>query len=173
MEYLTDFLQILVPGLLVLYAVYLVVKSFLQKEYDKRLIDIKIQNNETVLPIRLQAYERICLLLERITPNNLLVRLNDPAYNAKEFQQVLLKEIREEMNHNLSQQVYVSDLAWESTKMAVEEVTVLINNSSQGLTEENASIDLAKAIFENMMKNEKDPVIESLRVIKTEIRQFF
>ncbi len=173
MEYLTDFLQILVPGLLVLYAVYLVVRSFLQKEYDKRLIDIKIKNNETVLPLRLQAYERLCLLLERIAPNNMLVRVNDPAYSAREFQQVLLKEIREELHHNLSQQIYVSDLAWERTKMAVEEVTVLINNSAERLADEGTSIDLAKAIFENMMNKNQDPIHESLRVIKEEIRQFF
>ena len=173
MEYITDLLQILVPGLLVLYAVFMVVKSFLQKEYDKRLIDIKIKNNETVLPLRLQAYERVCLLLERITPNNLLVRLNDPAYNAKEFQQVLLKEIREEMNHNLSQQVYMTDETWESVKMAVEEVSLLINNASEGLTEENSSIDLAKVTFENMIKDDKDPVKDALRLVKNEIREFF
>jgi len=173
MEYVTDLIQIIVPSLLVLYAVFLVVKSFLQKEFDKRLIDIKIKNNETVLPIRLQAYERICLLLERITPNNILVRLNDPAYNAKAFQQVLLKEIREELSHNLSQQVYLTDQAWESVKMAVEEVTVLINNSSEGLTEENTAIELAKAIFENMMHLEKDPVSDALKIVKDEIREFF
>jgi hypothetical protein len=173
MEYITDLIQILVPSLLVLYAVFLVVKSFLQKEFDKRLIDIKIKNSETVLPLRLQAYERVCLLLERITPNNILVRLNDPAYNAKAFQQVLLKEIREELNHNLSQQVYLTDQAWNSVKMAVEEVTVLINNSSSGLTEENSAIELAKAIFENMMKLEKDPVSDALTIVKDEIREFF
>lgn len=173
MEYLTDLIQILVPSLLVLYAVFLVVKAFLQKEFDKRLLDIKIKNSETVLPLRLQAYERICLLLERITPNNILVRLNDPAYNAKAFQQVLLREIREELNHNLSQQVYLTDQAWESVKMAVEEVTVLINNSSAGLTEDNSAIELAKAIFENMMQLDKDPVSDALKVVKNEIREFF
>jgi len=151
----------------------LVVKSFLQKEFDKRLIDIKIKNNETVLPLRLQAYERVCLLLERISPNNILVRLNDPAYNAKAFQQVLLKEIRDELNHNLSQQVYLTDHAWGNVKMAVEEVTLLINNSSTGLTEDNSAIELAKAIFENMMKLEKDPVSDALKVVKNEIREFF
>lgn len=173
MEYLTDLIQILVPSLLVLYAVFLVVKAFLQKEFDKRLLDIKIKNSETVLPLRLQAYERICLFLERIAPNNILVRLNDPAYNAKVFQQILLQEIREELNHNLSQQVYLTDSAWESVKMAVEEVTVLINNSSTGLTEESSAIDLAKAIFENMMQLDKDPVNDALKMVKNEIREFF
>lgn len=173
MEYLTDLIQILVPSLLVLYAVFLVVKTFLQKEFDKRLLDIKIKNSETVLPLRLQAYERICLLLERITPNNILVRLNDPAYNAKAFQQLLLKEIREELSHNLSQQVYLSDHAWETVKMAVEEVSVLINNSSTNLTEENSALELSKAIFENMMQLDKDPVSDALKVVKNEIREFF
>ena len=173
MEPLTDFLQILVPACLVLYAVYLIVRSFLQKEYERRLIDIKIKNNEVVLPVRLQAYERVCLLLERIAPNNLLVRLNDPAYHAKEFQQVLLKEIREELNHNLSQQVYMSDEAWVRMKMAIEEVIALINQGSEGMSEENSALELAKKIFELMISQSRDPINEALKFIKDEVRQVF
>src|SRR5436305_409786 len=93
---LQDFIQILLPAALVLYAMYLTVKSFLDKETERKLIDLKTKNSEIVVPIRLQAYERMCLFLERITPNNLLVRLNDTAYSAMELQQVLLSEIRQE-----------------------------------------------------------------------------
>ena len=173
MEPLTDFLKILVPACLVLYAVYLIVRSFLQKESERRLIDLKIKNNEVVLPVRLQAYERVCLLLERIAPNNLLVRLNNPDYHAKEFQQVLLKEIREELNHNLSQQVYMSDEAWARMKMAVEEVIALINRGAEGMNEENTALELAKKIFELIVSENRDPVTEALKFIKQEIRQVF
>ena len=87
MEYITDLIQLIVPAALVLYAMYLVIKSFLQKDFDKRLIELKIKNSETVLPLRLQAYERMALFLERISPNNMLLRMADPNLPALVFQQ--------------------------------------------------------------------------------------
>jgi hypothetical protein len=74
MDYLLDLLKIILPAGIVLYGMYLVVVSFLSKEREKLLIDLKTQNTQVVLPIRLQAAERLCLLLERITPNNLVRR---------------------------------------------------------------------------------------------------
>ena len=173
MEYLTDFLQLLVPAALVLYAVYLIVRSFLQKEFDKKLVDLKMSNNATIMPLRLQAYERICLLLERISPNNMLLRLSDPAYNALEFQQLVLKEIREEFNHNLSQQVYMSEEVWEKVRATVNEVIAIVNQASEGMTAEHNSVDLSQKIFEGMIALNRDPVGEALSQCKKEIHKLF
>ncbi len=173
MEYLTDFLQLLVPAALVLYAVYLIVRSFLQKEFDKKLVDLKISHSDTIMPLRLQAYERICLLLERISPNNMLLRMSDPAYNALEFEQLILKEIREEFNHNLSQQVYMSEEAWEKVRSMINEVIAVVNQSSVGMTVEQNSVDLSQKIFERMIALDRDPVGEALSLCKKEIQQLF
>jgi hypothetical protein len=172
-DLLFDFLKIILPASLVLYAMYLTFTSFLNKDFEKKLIDIKNKNVEIVLPIRLQAYERIILFLERITPNNLILRASNPAFSAKEFQQVLLKEIREEFNHNLSQQLYVSDSAWLQVKKAVEDLMVVINNASNTLSPEATGLDLAKKIFENIIENNTDLTTESITYIKNEIRQVF
>ena len=75
MDLVIEFAKLLIPAGLVLYAMILVVKSFLDKEFQKKMIDIKTKNKETVLPIRLQAYERMCLFLERMAPNNLIPRI--------------------------------------------------------------------------------------------------
>lgn len=173
MEYLTDFLQLLVPAALVLYAVYLIVRSFLQKEFDKKLVDLKVSNNATIMPLRLQAYERICLLLERISPNNMLIRLSDPAYNALEFQQLVLKEIREEFNHNLSQQVYMSEEVWEKVRATVNEVIAVVNQATEGMTAEQNSVDLSQKIFEGMIALNRDPIGETLSQCKKEIQKLF
>lgn len=170
---LRDFIQILLPAALVLYAMYLTVKSFLDKETERKLVDLKTKNSEIVVPIRLQAYERMCLFLERITPNNLLVRLNDTAFSAMEFQQVLLSEIRQEYNHNLSQQVYMSDEAWGAIKSAMEEVAMLINTSAAALKTEATSIDLARAVFDTIINQNLNPTAQALSFIKAEIRQIF
>ncbi|MES2731506.1 MAG: hypothetical protein V4714_07145 [Bacteroidota bacterium] len=170
---LRDFVYILLPSAIVLYAMYLTVKAFLDKDLALRVVEIKGRNTEIVLPIRLQAYERMCLFLERIAPNNLLLRLNDNAFSARDFQQVLLSEIREEYSHNLSQQVYMSDLAWGAIKGAMEEVIMLINTSSANLPAEAGSLDLARAVFDNIMTLDLDPTGKALKVVKDEIRQVF
>lgn len=173
MEYLTDFLQILVPAGLVLYAVYLIVRNFLQKDFDKKLVELKINNSNTVLPIRLQAYERICLLLERISPNNMLLRLSDPAFNALQFQQLVLKEVREEFNHNLSQQVYMSEEVWEMVRTTVNEIIQVINQAGEGMTAEQNSVDLSQRIFDQMIQLDRDPIGEALAMTKKEIQTLF
>ncbi|MBC7920322.1 MAG: hypothetical protein H7Z75_04455 [Ferruginibacter sp.] len=170
---LRDFIQILLPAGIVLYAMYLTVKSFLDQEMEKKLVEVKGKNAETVLPVRLQAYERICLLLERIAPNNLLVRLNDSALSAPEFKQILLSEIRQEFSHNLSQQVYMSDQAWGATKAAMEEVVMLINTAAANLKPDATSLDLARMVFDTIINHDVDPTSRALKVVKDEIRQIF
>ena len=173
MEYLTDFLQILVPAALVLYAVFLTVRSFLQRDLDKKLVELKISNNDTILPLRLQAYERVCLLLERISPNNMLLRMSDPSFNALQFQQLVIKEIREEFNHNLSQQVYMSEEAWEKVRATVNELIAVVNAAAEGLSVEHNSVDLSQRIFDGMIQLDRDPVGEALSLCKKEIQQLF
>ncbi len=124
------------------------VKSFLQSKLDEVVFAIRQKNQETVLPIRLQAYERICLLLERVAPANLVQRLNNGEYTANEFQHILIHEIRNEFNHNGSQQVYVSSEAWTYVTSAVEQVISEINAASNNLKSDATSIDLAKFILE-------------------------
>ena len=173
MDALIDFGKILLPAGTVLYAMFLVVKSFLTKELEKKLIDIKIKNTETVLPIRLQAYERICLFLERISPNNLVVRLSNASLSAAQFQQVLIAEIRQEFNHNLSQQVYLSDEAWEMVKNAMEDIVSVVNVAAQQVKSDDKSVDLAKRVFELMMEKNNDPIAVALKKVKDEIRTSF
>jgi hypothetical protein len=173
MEILPDLIKILLPASLVLYAMYLVVRSFLNKDFERRLIDVKIKNNEIVLPLRLQAYERMCLFLERISLNNMILRVSTGDFSAAELHQILLSEIREEFNHNLSQQVYMSDEAWLQVKGAMEEIVVLINNASGMLSIDARGMDLAKKIFENLIAQDIDPAGRALKFLKNEVRENF
>jgi hypothetical protein len=170
---IADFVKILLPAAAVLYGMYLTVKSFLNKDFEKKLIDIKIKTNEQVLPLRLQAYERMCLFLERITPHNLVVRANDPAYTVGQFQQKLLSEIREEYNHNLSQQIYMSDQSWGLIKNSMEEIISVINKAAIEVPSDARGIELAKMIFENLVQKPDDPTSKALKFLKNEIRQVF
>ena len=173
MEIIIEFGKLLIPALLVLYAMYLTVKSVLEKDIEKKEVDLKIKNYETILPLRLQAYERIALLLERTTPNNIMLRLNNPGLSAKEFQIILVKEIRDEYNHNLSQQIYIDDKTWVLVRKAIEDTINLINQSAMNLKEEAKAMDLTKAVFADIMQNEVDSVEHALGQLKKEVSQFY
>ncbi|MBL6446449.1 hypothetical protein JMN32_09025 [Fulvivirga sp. 29W222] len=173
MEVVVEFGKLLIPATVVLYAMYLVVKSFLDKELEKQRMEIRSKSIETVLPNRLHAYERVCLFLERIALNNLVVRLNNGQYTAREFQQILLNEIREEYNHNVSQQLYMSEEAWELVKSAKEDLIVMVNEATSRLPENATSIDVAKQLFEMAVEKDFDPIQHALTQVKNEIRQTF
>ena len=168
-----EFAKLIIPAAIVLYAMYLMVKSFLDREMTQRVADMKASSAKDMLPVRLQAYERISLLLERIAPNKLVLRLSNGDYSYKEFQQILIANVREEYNHNLSQQIYVSDQVWELTNSAVEDVIMTINQGADSLPKEARGLDLAKKVFEIQSEKKADPLEHALQALKQEVRTIF
>lgn len=173
MEPIWDLFKIIIPAGIVLYAMFLTVKTMLQKQNEGKIIEIKAKNKEIVLPIRLQAYERMCLFLERISPDQIIKRIQKSDMNVAELQFLLLNEIREEFNHNLSQQVYMSDDAWKIIKNAKEELIMVINQSAKGLDAEAKSIELVKRIYEESLERKIDTIEYGLSFLKNEIQQEF
>jgi hypothetical protein len=172
-EIILDFGKILLPAALVLYAMYLTMKSIMAKETLKANMEYKIANSNATLPNRLQAFERMSLFLERLSPGNLLLRLNNPNMTAKELQRLMISDIREEFNHNLSQQIYMSDKSWDLIKNTVEDVIALINTNAEKLDDNVKSVELAKLIFNEIEKRDIDPVSVTLSELKDEIRDVF
>ncbi len=173
MEVLIEYGKILIPASVVLYAVYLTVRSFMIKEIELKKLEIRTRSIETILPNRLQAYERMCLFLERISPPNMLMRLNNPGYSAREFHKYLLDEIRNEYNHNVSQQIYMSEEVWSMIKNAKEDLTILINEASSSMDTEATSLDLSRKIFELTLEKKVEPISHALSELKKEIQQTF
>ncbi|MCX8490162.1 MAG: hypothetical protein ORN54_03765 [Cyclobacteriaceae bacterium] len=173
MNVLLEFGKILIPASIVLYAVYLIVRSFIQREIELKKLEVRGRSIEMILPARLQAYERMILFLERISPQNLLIRLNNPGFSARDFQKILLDEVRNEYNHNVSQQVYMSEEVWSQIKNAKEDLIIMINESATGMPPEATSIDLAKKVFQMTMDKKVDLINHALSELKKEIQQIF
>ncbi|MEZ0539815.1 DUF7935 family protein [Fibrella arboris] len=173
MTVLSDLIKLLVPAALVLYGMYLTVKLLLEREAARHQNEVKQRYSDNVIPIRLQAYERMVLFLERISPNNMLLRLGGSADSALELQQLLLRDIRDEYNHNLSQQVYMSQNAWDQVQNAMNDVSTLINQASGDIRADAPAIDLSKRIFERIIQRDRQPTAEALRVVKEEIQTMF
>ncbi|MGD0710151.1 MAG: hypothetical protein ABR968_03145 [Bacteroidales bacterium] len=172
---MNDFLEILkyiLPSLVVFAAAYYLIKLFLDNEQKKRTTDIKMAGYKIITPIRLQAYERLVLFLERISPESLVMRIHKPELTGLQLQTQLIIAIREEFEHNLSQQVYISSQAWEMIKNAKEDMVKLINTAAARLTDKASATDLSQKIFE-LALSDKLVARTALEFLKNEIRVVF
>jgi len=110
--------------------------------------------------MQLQAYERLILLTDRIALPNLISRLNQPGAPAKEMQQILISNIKEEFNYNISQQIYVSADAWTAVKTLKDQNMLIINQFANALPAEASGLDLNKLLLEYSMNDKKGVVHE-------------
>ena len=174
MDTFIELLKIILPAGLVFAATYFITKRFLDNEQKRRESEIRKNNQTTLTPLRLQAYERIIIFLERINPNTLVVRVNKVGMNANQLHLELIKTIKTEYEHNLSQQIYVSYNAWELVKTAKEEIIKLINISATKVPHENSSNDMAMMVLNiTASVDKKLPNEVALEYIKKEVSQIF
>lgn len=170
---LLEILQITIPALVVFFTSYFTLKQVLKKDLDVRKAEIVLQNKKIITPIRLQAYERIILFLERISPNSVIVRLQTPNMNVEQLHKEMLVLIRSEFEHNLSQQLYLSVDAWEMVRNAKEKTIQLINSCLEDLDTKDNAIKLSQAIFEKLIEIDTSPTQEAIKYIKKEISVIF
>jgi hypothetical protein len=173
MDKFTDSLLYVLPALVVAGGIFLLVRRFLDNEYRLRLLESRRTMLKDMLPLRLQAYERICLLLERISPGSLLNRVYSPGMNVRAFQSELLSQIRAEFEHNMVQQIYLSPAAWELVRNAKEDIIRIINLAAAQAGEEASGSDLSRAVYDIMIKTESMPAQKALDFVKQEVRQLF
>lgn len=159
------------PSLIVAVSAFFIVKYFIENDQKKRMLELKFQSKSITTPVRLQAYERMALFLERIEPNQLLFRVNNPELTAAQMQAVLLSTIRSEYEHNMSQQIYISPEVWESIKRAKENVVNAINIAAGKLSPEAMAIDLDSAIFQ--ITAEESPIAAAMKNLKKEIQTLY
>jgi hypothetical protein len=169
-----ELLKIIIPAGAVFAASYFLVKRFLDNEQKRREFELKKSTLGTITPLKMQAFERIIIFLERINPNSLVIRVNKNGMNARQLQLELVAAVKTEYEHNLSQQIYLSVGAWELVKTSKEEIIQLVNISSSKVAYDSNSSDLAMMIL-NITNNlgKKLPNDVAIDYIKKEIAQIF
>lgn len=130
-------------------------ESMIQKDLTIKQLGIKNKTITQTLPIRLQAYERLVLLLERSKSSHLLQRLSESGMPAGVLHHSLITSLRAELEHNLSQQIYVGPKAWEALVQSHESLVNLINACYQTCNESSSGLDLARQIFQQGEQAEK------------------
>ena len=169
MENLIEIVKYTVPAIIVLITAYVVMKSFMDREVTKARLDYKLDNSKLITPIRLQAYERLILLLERISPESLFVRVFEPGISPSQLHKALLTTIRSEYEHNLAQQVYVSDDAWDAIRTAKESILRLINTAASSKRAKSGTQEFSKIVLEAYNTVDHNPIDAAIELLKSEV----
>lgn len=167
----SDILKITLPALLVVITAWLVLRNLLKNDQEKRKQELILNNSRTVVPIKLQAYERIVLFLERISLESMLVRISTPGMTASQLHSGLLSGIRSEFEHNLSQQIYMSPQAWEVVRNARSNTIKIINTEFEKMPDNSSAMDFSKKLLSTVMELEKEPTRLAIDFVKAEVEK--
>lgn len=168
-----EVLKYCVPALCVLLATWLVMRQFYKGEADKRLWELKRAAQKEVSPVRLRAYERLTLLLERTTPEYMLMSLTLGEMSIVQLQQHLIRTVRAEFEHNVSQQIYVGADVWAMIVQSREQTVAFINAVAQQLPPDSTAIDYAKLLITAYSSNGETPNDLALAALKKEAQALF
>lgn len=168
-----EILKYTVPALVVFLTVFYILHSYFEDQEKKRQLKTALKNRKLITPLRLQAYERVILFLERISPESLIMRTSAQGMSVKQFQTEMLASIRAEFDHNLSQQLYLSNEAWEQVKNARSNTVKLINIATENITSDLPYFHLSTKMLEMIMEAEKTPSSIAIEFLKKEVQKLF
>jgi hypothetical protein len=156
-----------VPAIITGMVAYYFFKEHTKNEDGRRRFLLHKDMQMNALPIRLQAYERMALFLERITPSKLLIRVSPKSSNEESYESLLIANIEQEFEHNLSQQIYVSDDCWNIIVAAKNATIQLIRKA--GLLEKTGTANKLREIILTEMMEKRAPSDAALSYIKKEV----
>jgi len=142
-------------------------QQHIENEERRRRFLLKRDLQKEAFPLRLQAYERMVLFLERIAPSKLLIRTNPTSSNKESYESLLIANIEQEFEHNLSQQIYVTDECWQIIIAAKNATIQLIRKSN--MSEKTDSADKLREVVLTELMDRQSPSATALSYIKKEV----
>ena len=173
LPFLLDILKYTIAGTGVVWVALYLFKPYLDRAEHVQLLELKRTISNQTLPLRLQAYERVVLFIERVNPASMLVRLNASGMLAAELQLMIITEIRNEFQHNVTQQIYVSNRVWNVVKRVKEDTLSLVNNAVKALPPDASGIEMSKTILIHLSKLEQDPYEIATGLIRQDMEELF
>tara|TARA_R110002050_G_scaffold8499_1_gene31419 strand:+ start:433 stop:945 length:513 start_codon:yes stop_codon:yes gene_type:complete len=157
----------ILPAAVTGFVAYYMFNGFIKSQNSERKLEILAAKRKDSLPIKLQAYERLLLFCERINPVKMLLRIQPLSTDTNEYLQLLIANIEQEFEHNLVQQIYISDDSWTAIYAAKSAVInklkqVAENSSSANELRENVLIDYSKTL---------PPTETAIAFIKNEVKR--
>ena len=175
-ELLSIFLEILkftLPALIMFWAVHSLFGQFLEGQNKIKLLELQSKKQDTTLPLRLQAYERLSLFCERISIPNLMLRLKTDDMQSGALRYAMLMAIQQEFEHNITQQVYVSEKLWQIINLAKEDTMSMIGAIGETVNPQSNATELSTALINAMNERVDYPLGTALSAIKKEASVLF
>lgn len=172
-DWIIVILVALAPCVLLFFAFRFSIKAFIKQSRWEKQESIRLKCSKKIIMVRLQAYERMILFLERITPDSLLIRISGNNMTARQFQETLLEAVRAEYEHNFTQQLYVTEQSWALIRAARESIIRLVNTAMDELPSSAAGKDLSRKILEMWLDVDESPVHTAVHELKQEVRSLF
>jgi hypothetical protein len=145
-------------------------RQFYKAEADKRLWELKRLSQKEISPLRLRAYERLALVLERATPEHVLLELNLGEMTILQVQQHIMHTIRMEYDHNISQQIYVGEQVWNAIIESRDQMVAFINTMAQQMPPESNALDYAKVLITAYASNGETANQQAMQLLRAEAR---
>ena len=156
-----------IPALVTGAVAYFVMSGLRTQETNEKKLDLLAQKKKESLPIRLQAYERMLLFCERINPVKMLVRIKPIGDSPEAYLQLLLASIEQEFQHNMVQQLYISDECWS---VVIASKTAVINKLKQVSNTLDTATDFREKVFLEYSK--KAPATDTaIAFLKNEVKK--
>ncbi|MBE7630364.1 hypothetical protein [Tenacibaculum piscium] len=155
------------PALVTGGVAYFILGAFMQQDENKQKFDALVDKRRESLPIKLQSYERLLLFCERINPSKLLIRVAPIGENTNSYLQLLIANIEQEYEHNMVQQLYVSDDSWKAILAAKLAIIAKLRNSVE-------SSETAKDLRESILiyySQHENPTQTSIAYLKQEVKK--
>ncbi len=159
-------------GILMVLPAYYLIKGDINDYLEAKKKNLN-EDKVVLLNLRLQAYERIILFVERLNPVNFLVRIYQKGMEVGQLQTLVVNEINAEYQHNITQQLYIDAKTWEVISKLKEDTIAMINNAVENLPTNAPGIDLSKKILRQMSKIEDNPYQLTVLMIKKDIQKQF
>ena len=156
-----------------LMAVYYVIKGDIQRFFNLKTIELNHAHSVSLLPLRLQAHERLIIFIDRINPANLLIRLHQQGIGIKELQNLVINDIKSEYQHNITQQLYINATSWQVIRKLKDDTIAMINNAVSALPESVSGIDLSKKVLQHMASIPENPYDLTIDHLKKDIQELF
>jgi hypothetical protein len=173
MDAFIEIIKYTIPAALMLLLTYLFLSNFVDNEEKRRQFYLRKDLNKKSLPMRFQAFERLTVFLERITPNHLVLRVKPGNMPLGAYRKILVDTIRQEYDYNVSQQVYISDKSWNSIVSAKSQVVSMINKVSAEMDENATAADLSRKLIELEMTGDIFPTKAAILLLKHEAARNF
>lgn len=172
MNHFLEILKYTVPALIVLLATTIIVNRFLQSQLKKEQYGLIKEGLKISLPLRLQAYERLAVFLERIDPRAIIPRVYKAGMQVKDLQYALVRNIKEEFGYNLSQQIYISTQTWNAVVGIKEQELAMINQIAAEMPPEASAKEYHQRIIDFIVRAKEDqlPITVGLKLLRNEAK---